>query len=95
MAAFGGHLFYDLFVQGSGGGHGPSAPPGSATVFSIESVKLNIEDIIYQIDKYRKYELYNAKECNKTEVYLKMESQKIDLRDQNIGNYIKEYIISL
>ena len=26
-AAFGGHLFYDLFSQG----HGPSAPPGSAT----------------------------------------------------------------
>ena len=32
MAAFGGHLFYDLFVQGWGGGMAPSAPPGSATV---------------------------------------------------------------
>ena len=30
-AEFGGHLFYDLFLQGRGGGHGPSAPPGSAT----------------------------------------------------------------
>ena len=31
MAAFGGHLFYDLFVQGWGG-HGPlGTPPGSAT----------------------------------------------------------------
>ena len=29
-AAFGGHLFYDLFSQGQGG-HGPLAPPGSAT----------------------------------------------------------------
>ena len=26
VAAFGGHLFYDLFVQGWGG-HGPSVPP--------------------------------------------------------------------
>ena len=32
MAAFGGHLFYDLFLQGWGGGHGPlGTPPGSAT----------------------------------------------------------------
>ena len=23
VAAFGGHLFYDLFVRGWGGGHGP------------------------------------------------------------------------
>ena len=26
-AAFGGHLFYDLFSQGQGGGHGPLGPP--------------------------------------------------------------------
>ena len=25
-AAFGGHLFYDLFSQGQGGGHGPLGP---------------------------------------------------------------------
>ena len=25
--AFGGHLFYDLFSQGRGGGHGPLGPP--------------------------------------------------------------------
>ena len=36
-----------------------------------KSVKLSIEEIIYQIDKYRKYESYNAKECNKTEIYFK------------------------
>ena len=30
VAAFGGHLFYDLFVQGWGA-LAPSAPPGSAT----------------------------------------------------------------
>ena len=31
-AAFGSHLFYDLFSQGLGGGAmAPSAPPGSAT----------------------------------------------------------------
>ena len=30
VAAFGGHLFYDLFVQGWGG-MAPSVPPGSAT----------------------------------------------------------------
>ena len=30
-ATFGGHLFYDLFLQGRGG-HGPLGPPGSATV---------------------------------------------------------------
>ena len=27
VATFGGHLFYDLFLQGLGGGHGPFAPP--------------------------------------------------------------------
>ena len=32
VAAFGGHLFYDLFVQGLGGGHRPlGTPPRSAT----------------------------------------------------------------
>ena len=30
-AAFGGHLFYDLFSQGRGGAMAPLAPPGSAT----------------------------------------------------------------
>ena len=30
-AVKGGHLFYDLFLQGWGGGHGPLGPPGSAT----------------------------------------------------------------
>ena len=34
-AAFGGHLFYDLFLQGQGG-HGPLGPPGSATAFPLE-----------------------------------------------------------
>ena len=33
-AAFGGHLFYDLFSQ-SWGGHGPLTPPGSATVLTL------------------------------------------------------------
>ena len=27
VAAFGGHLFYDLFIQGWGGGHGPLGTP--------------------------------------------------------------------
>ena len=27
VAAFGGHLFYDLFLQGLGGGHGPLGTP--------------------------------------------------------------------
>ena len=27
VAAFGGHLFYDLFVQGWGGDHGPLGTP--------------------------------------------------------------------
>ena len=27
VAAFGSHLFYDLFVQGWGGGHGPLGTP--------------------------------------------------------------------
>ena len=27
VAAFGGHLFYDLFSQGQGGAMAPSAPP--------------------------------------------------------------------
>ena len=31
MAAFGSHLFYDLFLQDGGRGHGPLGPPGSAT----------------------------------------------------------------
>ena len=31
-AAFGSHLFYDLFSQGWGGGHAPLAPSGSTTV---------------------------------------------------------------
>ena len=31
-AAFDGHLYYDLFLQG-GGGHGPLGSPGFATVF--------------------------------------------------------------
>ena len=31
MAAFGGHLFYDLFVQGWGGAWPSRHPPGSAT----------------------------------------------------------------
>ena len=35
MAAFGGHLFYDLFLQ-DWGGHGPLAPPGSATVIELK-----------------------------------------------------------
>ena len=36
MAAFGGHIFYDLFVQGWRGGHGPlGTPPGSATVLGL------------------------------------------------------------
>ena len=30
-ATFGGHLFYDLFLQGRGGAMAPLAPPGSAT----------------------------------------------------------------
>ena len=30
-AVFGGHLFYDLFLEGSGGEHGAPRPPGSAT----------------------------------------------------------------
>ena len=34
VAVFGGHLFYDLFVQG-GGAMAPSAPPGSATVSKV------------------------------------------------------------
>ena len=36
VAAFGGHLFYDLFVQGLGGGGPwpPRHPPGSATADS-------------------------------------------------------------
>ena len=35
-AAFGGHLFYDLFLQGQGGGPWPlGPPPGSATVYSV------------------------------------------------------------
>ena len=33
-AAFGGHLFYDLFSQGQGG-HGPLGPPGSATAVTV------------------------------------------------------------
>ena len=32
VAAFGGHLFYDLFLQGWGGECSPRHPPGSATV---------------------------------------------------------------
>ena len=31
VAAFGGHLFYDLFVQGWGQAMAPRHPPGSAT----------------------------------------------------------------
>ena len=31
-AAFGGHLFYDLFSQGRGRGMAPSPPSGSVTV---------------------------------------------------------------
>ena len=37
-AKFGGHLFYDLFLQGpggGGGGHGPLGPPGFATEHSL------------------------------------------------------------
>ena len=43
-AAFGGHLFYDLFSQGRGG-HSPLAPPGSATAWQKsenQSKKLRI-----------------------------------------------------
>ena len=36
VAAFGGHLFYDLFVQGWGRGHGSLGTlPGSATVMTV------------------------------------------------------------
>ena len=31
VTAFGGHLFYDLFLQGGGGGAWPPRPPRSAT----------------------------------------------------------------
>ena len=31
VVAFGGHLFYDLFLQAGGGGIAPLAPSGSAT----------------------------------------------------------------
>ena len=41
VAAFGGHLFYDLFVQGWGGALAPSAPPGSATGFVMFFVRLD------------------------------------------------------
>ena len=42
VATFGGHLFYDLFLQG-GGGHGPlGTPPGSAT----EGIRLEISSYL-------------------------------------------------
>ena len=34
-AAFGGHLFYDLFLQGRGGPWPPRPPPGSATGYAL------------------------------------------------------------
>ena len=36
VAAFGGHLFYDFFVQGWGA-MAPSTPPGSATAVWSEA----------------------------------------------------------
>ena len=39
VAAFGSHLFYDLFLQGLGGAMAPSAPPESAT----EIINLHME----------------------------------------------------
>ena len=38
VATFGGHLFYDLFVQGWGGGWFPRHSPGSATVMSFSEI---------------------------------------------------------
>ena len=44
VATFGGHLFYDLFVQGWGEGHGPlGTPPGSATVMTLTTVQRKAE----------------------------------------------------
>ena len=40
VTAFGAHLFFDLFLHGRGGGHGPSAPTASATEIII--VKLTL-----------------------------------------------------
>ena len=34
-AAFGGHLFYDLFLYGGAGGHGPIGSPGFATELTL------------------------------------------------------------
>ena len=40
--AFGGHLFYDLFSQGQGGGHGPLAPPPDPLlIFSCENPQMS------------------------------------------------------
>ena len=42
MAAEGGHLFCELFLQGrGGGGHGPLGPAGSATGALDELIKLD------------------------------------------------------
>ena len=50
VAAFSGHLFYDLFSQGQGG-HGPLAPPGSATVQLNPEEKTNMFAIFLFIRK--------------------------------------------
>ena len=42
VAAFGGHLFYDLFLQGWGGDMAPSAPPRSATELLAIALELVI-----------------------------------------------------
>ena len=41
VAAFGGHLFYDLFLQGQGGHGPPWPPPGSATAGCIDYVNVS------------------------------------------------------
>ena len=40
LAAFGGYLFYDLFLQGWGGGAWPLGPPGSPTEFLFKIILL-------------------------------------------------------
>ena len=49
-AAFGGHIFYDLFLHDRGG-HGPLAPPGSATDVNICSFKIFFVRNLIALDK--------------------------------------------
>ena len=51
--AFGGHLFYDLFLhdRGEGGGMALSAPPGSATDVNLCSFKIFFVRNLIALDK--------------------------------------------